>query len=251
MNSSLVKRKFEKSMETYNENAYAQREIAEKLSNLVLSLYPHTPAAIFEIGCGTGLLTKKMINAFADAQFYVNDINDKANALISELFVNSRYLFIPGDAQLIRFPKNVDLLVSSSVIQWFDNLSGFGQKAYECLSNTGYMFLSTFGKKNLKEIRQITGAGLEYASPDELRSLFADDFEILNLSEEEIPVKFNSPVEILSHLRHTGVNAGCSGIMKTRSELNSFCNQYNQLFSNETTVILTYNPIYLALKKKI
>jgi hypothetical protein len=140
--------------------------------------------------------------------------------------------------------------VSASTIQWFDNLSAFAEKARQSLLDSGYMFLSTFGKNNLKEIREITGTGLEYLSPDNLRDLFSDDFEILHLSEEEIPVVFESATEILSHLRNTGVNANCSGIMRTQSGLKTFCNKYDKMFSNENKVILTYNPIYLVLKKR-
>jgi hypothetical protein len=112
------------------------------------------------------------------------------------------------------------------------------------------MFLSTFGKNNLKEIRKITGTGLEYSSLETLRNLFAPGFEILHLDEEEIPVSFNSSTEILSHFRRTGVNANCSGIMRTQSGLKSFCDKYDKMFSDGTKVILTYNPVYLVLKKK-
>jgi malonyl-CoA O-methyltransferase len=250
MNNSLIRRKFGKSIATYDHNAYAQKEIAGKLAALVLNLYPHTPSGILEIGCGTGLLTKEIIPLFADAQYYMNDINEKVELLMPALFPKNNYVFVAGDAQLIDFPCEIDLLLSSSTVQWFDNLHTFGQKAYQSLSNEGYMFLSTFGGNNLKEIREITGTGLEYLSLEHLQDLFSRDFEILHLSEEEIPVTFNSVTEIFSHLRSTGVNANASGIVKTRSGLKSFCDKYTKLFSDGRNVRLTYNPIYLALKKR-
>jgi malonyl-CoA O-methyltransferase len=250
MNNSLIRRKFGKSIDTYDQNAYAQKEIAGKLATLVRDLYPRIPSRILETGCGTGLLTKEIIPVFADAQYYMNDINEKVELLMPSLFPENNYVFVAGDAQLIDFPGDIDLLLSSSTVQWFDNLHLFGQKAYHSLSDDGYMFLSTFGGNNLKEIREITGTGLEYLSLEYLRDLFSRDFEILHLSEEEIPVIFNSATEIFSHLRSTGVNANSSGIVKTRSGLKSFCDKYTRLFSDGTNVRLTYNPIYLALKKR-
>jgi hypothetical protein len=112
------------------------------------------------------------------------------------------------------------------------------------------MFLSTFGENNLKEIRRITGTGLEYLSSDCLRDLFSSGFEILHLSEEEMQVAFNSSVEILSHFRGTGVNANSSGSLRTKSGLKSFCSKYDKMYSNGNKVILTYNPVFLGLKKK-
>jgi malonyl-ACP O-methyltransferase BioC len=250
MNSNLIRCKFGKSITTYDDSAYAQKEIVGKLAALISALYPSVPRTILEIGCGTGLLTKNILPLFADAYYYLNDVNEKVEMLMPTLFPANNFTFIGGDAQRVDFPRGIDLLVSSSTLHWFDSLSVFAQKAHQSLSHGGYMFLSTFGKNNLKEIRKLTGTGLEYSSLEALRVLFSSGFEILHLSEEEIPVSFKSSTEILSHLRRTGVNANCSGIMRTQSGLRSFCSNYDKMFSDGTKVILTYNPIYLVLKKK-
>jgi malonyl-ACP O-methyltransferase BioC len=250
MNNSKIRNKFGKSIDTYDDNAYAQKEIAGKLAALITSLYPRVPDTILEIGCGTGLLTKNLLPLFSCAYYYLNDINEKVESLIRALFPRGNFSFICGDAQTVTFPDGVDLTASSSTLQWFDNLPVFVRKAHQSLSPDGYMFLSTFGKNNLKEIRKLTGTGLEYISTEILKDLFSSCFDILHISEEEIPVSFNSSTEILSHFRRTGVNANCSGIMRTQSGIKSFCNSYDRMFSDGTKVILTYNPIYLVLKKR-
>jgi malonyl-CoA O-methyltransferase len=250
MNNKLIIRKFGKSIDTYDDNAYAQKEIANRLSRLIVEIYPDTPNTVLEIGCGTGLMTRNIRRLFPDAYFYLNDINERYRPLMRQLLSDNRFTFIAGDAQTIDFPRGIDLIVSSSTIQWFDGLNVFASRAYRAMATGGYMFLSTFGKNNLKEIRALTGTGLEYPSTDTLNKVFANGFETLYLDEDEIHVTFNSSSEILSHFRQTGVNANCSGIMRTLSGLKSFCTRYDNMFSDGSKVILTYNPVYLVLKKK-
>ena len=180
MNKALVRYKFGKSMTTYDDSAYAQKEIAGKLAAQISALYPQTPRTILEIGCGTGLLTRHILSLFGEAaRYYLNDINEKVEALMPALFPSGNFTFIGGDAQTVGLPCGIDLLVSSSTLQWFDALPVFAEKSYRSLSPGGYMFLSTFGKNNLKEIRKLTGTGLEYPSPEALREVFSRGFEIL------------------------------------------------------------------------
>ncbi|MDH6534000.1 malonyl-[acyl-carrier protein] O-methyltransferase BioC [Parabacteroides sp. 52] len=250
MNTKLIRHKFEKSMATYDKNAYAQKEIAEKLHRILLAVYPYPPDSLFEIGCGTGLLTKKLLLSYPAARYFVNDMNEKVASLLPAVFEQTDYSFLPGDAQQIDYPEETDLIVSSSVIQWFTDLPLFARKAAESLSTKGYMFLSTFGCNNLKEIKEITHTGLHYPTVHALKNIFSVHFEIMDISEEEILLPFNSPSDILKHLRDTGVNAASKGVLRTRSEMQHFTDTYKSLYSHGDGVRLTYHPIYLTLKKK-
>ena len=245
-----IKQTFGKSLDTYNDSADAQQKIAERLHSLVCEYRPANVRNILEIGCGTGILTSKMLDTFVDAKFYLNDINEKVENIIRKLFKENQFEFLAGDAQAISYPANIDLIVSSSTIQWFDKMPIFSQKAEQSLSSGARMFLSTFGKNNLREIRQITGTGLHYFSPVELTKLFEDNFRLIHISEEEIPTVFDSPADILVHLKNTGVNANSKGMFRTRKSLDVFCQKYRELFPDEPKVKLTYNPIYLILEKK-
>ena len=250
MNIALIRRKFGVSMATYDDNARAQREIADKLYALVRRHYRSAPSKIFEIGCGTGLLTAKMPTDFPDAHYILNDLSERAESFVAALFDKGNYTFLPGDAQRLDFPSDVDLIVSSSVIQWFDSLPSFVRKVSGSLAAEGRVFLSSFGRDNLKEIREIAGGGLHYLSLDELRATFEERFEVLHLSEEEIPLVFASPLDVLAHLRNTGVNATARGTIGSRGELRAFREEYERRFSCTEGVRLTYNPVYLVLKHK-
>lgn len=249
MNSGLIKKKFSKSIATYDDNALAQKQITEKLFALICEYLPGIPNSLFEIGCGTGLLTRKMVSLFPDVNYYLNDINDNVEQALPAIFAGKNHTFIKGDAQIIDYPK-ADLIISSSTIQWFNNLRLFVNKVGESLPDKGYLFISTFGKANLKEIRELTGSGLDYYTINELEGLFSEKFEILHISGEEISLKFTTPLQVLTHLRNTGVNAGSNGIFRSPGKFKLFCQAYKEKFSADNNVVLTYNPVYIALRKR-
>lgn len=58
MNKNLIQKRFAKNLNTYNDNAKIQKIMAEKL----VSLSDRKDYdSILEIGCGTGLLTEKVL----------------------------------------------------------------------------------------------------------------------------------------------------------------------------------------------
>lgn len=57
----------------------------------------------------------------------------------------------------------------------------------------------------MQEIHTLTGHGLEYFSLEELKALLSSRFEILYAEEEIVSLPFGTPLEVLQHLRQTGV----------------------------------------------
>lgn len=249
VNKEIVRLKFEKSIASYDKNAIAQQRIATRLSDIIRHHYPHNPRILMEIGCGTGLLSQKMASQYTPGHYYLNDINQLIPQILPCKLGDQRHSFIVGDAQAIDYPRNIDLLVSSSTIQWFEDLPLFISKAKQSMSADGCMFISTFGGSNLQEIRSINGSGLCYHSMDSLKALFEKQFTVIHAEEEKITLQFPSPAEVLRHLKATGVNGGFSKGW-TKNKLNAFCEEYNKRFRYENGVSLTYHPIYLGVKIK-
>lgn len=57
----------------------------------------------------------------------------------------------------------------------------------------------------MQEIHTLTGHGLEYFSLEELKALLSSRFEVLYAEEEIVSLPFGTPLEVLQHLRQTGV----------------------------------------------
>lgn len=178
-----------------------------------------------------------------------------SHCLTSRCLTNQKISFLAGDAEKIPFPEQLHLITSCSTLQWFDSVQQFFARCQEVLKEEGYLAFSTFGEKNMTEIRELTGRGLPYHTKEELEHWLAKDYTLIYSSEESISMRFHSPMDVLYHLKQTGVtglhqNANHSW---TRKDLSDFCARYYDLFGDEKdpkSVLLTYHPIYIIAKKK-
>jgi len=158
--------------------------------------------------------------------------------------------FLPCDAETLDFPQGTDLITSCSTLQWFADTERFFARCHHFLSDGGILAFSTFGKKNMREIHTLTGHGLEYLSLDNLKVLLSPRFEILYAEEEIVSLSFGTPLEVLRHLKQTGVT-GTEKRVWTRGRLQSFCDEYIRMCGNDDrSVSLTYHPIYVIARKR-
>ena len=76
------------------------------------------------------------------------------------------------------------------------------------------------------------------------------DYQLLHHEEERITLHFTDPMEVLRHLKYTGVTANASGTW-TKGKQMRFCEEYRNCFSTDDgQVTLTYTPVYLLAIKQ-
>ena len=150
-------------MDKYDENAFVQRITAEKL---VSSLSQKKFDKILEIGCWTGILTKQIEQNLVFQKYFANDIVEKSKNYIDGII--SKNTFVCGNAQKIKLPQKVDLIISNAVFQWFENLDKVLEYYSSLLKIDGIIAFSTFSPENFLEIREVTGLTLNYKDIDKL-----------------------------------------------------------------------------------
>ena len=157
--------------------------------------------------------------------------------------------FAASDAEALNFPSGQNLIVSCSAIQWCDQPEKFLAGCRKLLTADGYLGFSTFGPQNVKEVVSLTSDTLPYRSLKELTDVLSAEYQIVYSREEKLKLSFASPLEVLKHLKETGV----TGIRRqswTRGELDDFCRRYREQYTApDGTVPLTYHPIYMICKK--
>lgn len=251
MNKTLIAQRFSKAAPFYNENAKVQRDVACKL----LSLLPEgfCRERVLEIGCGTGLLTKEFLKRFGhtlptSANIYINDLSEEMESYVKECLCNFIH-FLPGDAEHIDFPEEIDLILSSSALQWFEELDAFLLKGHKALKKGGLLAFSTFGPDNFKEVSIALGerSPLPYRPLELLSDAISKHYEIITASQETIETFWSAPQCVLQHMRLTGVTGVGRGTWSRHSQ-EQFIDNYTKLFSSPKGVTLTYHPIYIIAR---
>lgn len=250
MDKELIVRRFSRAVESYNREAVVQKQIACRMAEKLERRVPCSCDRVLEIGSGTGFLTRRLVDLFHPRTLILNDICSDMSRCVSDLLQGGQASFICGDAERISFPKELDLIASCSVLQWFSSPGRFFERCHVWLAEQGCLAFTTFGKNNLKEVTAVTGGGLEYCTMDELKALLCSRYEIMEAEEEQIRLTFHTPLDVLYHLKHTGVTALRQQTW-TKGDLQHFCDQYVHLFGVNGQVPLTYHPVYILAKKRI
>lgn len=267
MDKALIRSRFSRAMDSYGEFAGAQRDIADKMCRKICALpeFGHTglsPADIgpvLEVGCGAGMFTRMLLSCFRPESLTLVDICPEARQAAGDILCREdiRPEFICGDAERCSLPDGMALVVSCSALQWFEDQAAFLHKCAGLLMDGGVLAISTFGPDNLKEIKALTGCGLQYRPLGWYCDVLeASGLQTVTAEEENMVLSFSSPAEVLRHLKNTGV----TGIVRTawtRGSLVSFSKRYYGLYGKRLSdgsvsaeVPLTYNPVYLIARKR-
>lgn len=249
MDKELSRSRFSKALDTYHESAKVQKKIAHKMIQLIAQHTALEHTFLLEIGCGTGLFSRLLSTSIRYENWILNDLCPQMKQKVGDL-LNENQRFLCGDAETEALPKGLDLIASSSTIQWFKDLDAFFKKCHDSLNDEGYLAFVSFGTENMKEIKFLTGTSLHCYSKSQLEEKLRDSgFEIVHSQEEILPLFFEMPLQVLHHLKNTGVTR-ISNYLWTKGKLQEYTKDYVALFGNEGQVPLTYHPLYIVAKKK-
>jgi malonyl-CoA O-methyltransferase len=243
-----IQRSFSRSFDTYDAEADTQARIAELLAQRLLNAgAPHQFARGFEIGCGTGLLSRALRATVEIAEFTLNDLCPEAGRTAERVGAS----FLPGDAQEIEWPEAPDLIASASTLQWMETPEALVARAADALATGGWLAFSSCGPQQFHELAELgsqaQAPGLRTAAI--LTAALTPEVEIIAADDDFFRMWFESPEAVLHHLRRTGVNGGACRPW-TRAQLKTFCASYTARFGVNGRVPLTYHSVWLIVRKK-
>lgn len=245
-----IRHRFRKSVESYDDYAYAQKAIVSRLMLLLDAYVPVASDSILEVGCGTGLLTERLTEKYGKDKLFVNDLVDAMCAKTAARCQLSPKHCIVGDIEQMEVEGCFDLIVSASTFQWLACPAETFARLSDSLCPGGIMVFSTFGKENCKELRAVTGSGLTYYSLAEMTELLSPCLEVVHTEEDYCVLEFEHPLDVLKHVKNTGVNAMNLRKTWTPGRLEKFVHEYRERFQAGGRCPLTYHPQYFVCRKR-
>lgn len=242
LEKNKIARSFLRGKSTYDEEAVVQQKVNERLLALLRRLERFDYQNILEIGCCTGMLTEMISKSFRPAHLFVNDlVPEFYDTVVNRLDVDARTRVQPyfGDIEKRMVPTGLDLIISTSTLQWLSDLEGFFDRILSSLVGNGIIAFSMFGQETFSEITELTGTGLNYPSFDMVSALVEKRFRLIYKGVERDQLFFTEPGKVLRHIQATGVG-GVGGYTWTPRRIEKFARDYRVRFGTSRGMPLSY-----------
>ena len=187
---SKIRSTFNDAASNYDDNAFLQSEIANRLAEKlkVISIKPQT---IIDLGSGTGLLSNKTAEIFPNANLICVDFAQQS------LLKNSQNLKVCANAYELPFASNsVDFIVSNLMMQWCPDLKALFNECFRVLKPEGLILFTTFGPDTLKELKR------SWSAVDS--SAHVNDFiDMHDIGDQMLQSGFQSPIMEMENITLT------------------------------------------------
>lgn len=246
---------FERAASTYDASAFLQREIGNRLTGRLDWLLIE-PMTVLDIGCGTGAISAELLRRYPAAQVIGVDL---ALGMVQQ---TCRHASPPADLQGICAdaaalpfrPQTADLLVSSLMLQWCNDLPGVFREFVQVLKPHGALMFATFGPDTLQELRaswsQVDGYTHASRFPDMhdvADALMQAGFRDPVVDRETVTLTYRDVRELLRDLKGIGASnatAGRNRGLTGKSRLVRFLEAYAPFRQADGLYPATYEVVY-------
>ena len=223
-----VLRRFSAGAARYEAHAHAQRLSAvDLLAYTQTSLGRSRPMNILEPGCGTGLYTRMLLDAFRGASVFGVDISEAMVRVARRGIADSRTRFAVADAEEIA-TGNYDLVTSNAAFQWFLSLPRTLARMATLLPGGGLLTFSFFGPETYAELANALRAAASHGRPgaaagrdapgfiaaaafhsrEEISDALSAVFPRWDVTERRYHQEFPTLADLLRSIRYTGTRGG-------------------------------------------
>lgn len=247
-----IQTRFAQKSDTYRYFAKAQLEAAKKLIAIQNSQIPSIKGSWLDIGSGPSILSQ-IPDASPVIQRAINLDISIDSLLQPKIGINPRAIVADMDALPLR-EKCLDGVISSSALQWSQDLQVLLKTLERSLKEDGYALFSVLGSDTLSELRELQkefgiSTYTSYYTADEFRQRAEEaGFTSIFSSSQKVSIPYKSSKEALFSISRIGASAHRNTLLSPR-EIGRFRKAYSERFDNNT-IIHTYEYHYFLLRKQ-
>ncbi|MCX7818638.1 MAG: methyltransferase domain-containing protein [Kiritimatiellae bacterium] len=251
--------RFNRGAARYDLQADVQRETAARLVEHLADI--EEPLRILDAGCGSGILTRLLLERFPRSRVDAFDISeamlDTARAHISAPCVR----WLQSEFALFRPALPYPLVVSNASLHWAPSLCDAMENLANCLAPGGLLAVSLMVEGTLRELREslarVVPAKSEVGPMPTLAELrlIADQLGLRRVGEGEYAIRrvYPSASELLRGLHDQGLTGGVRYrpvAPLVRGELAALVTDYDRAHAvPEGGVIATYAVAWLLARR--
>ncbi len=227
--------------------------------------------AILDVGCGTGYLTKLILDYLPNAQITAIDIAPGMIEYAQDRFKESNVEFLCLDIEEAELSKKYDLIISNAAFQWFNNLGGTMEKLVQGLKNDGVLAFSTFGHMTFNELHSAYETACKKLKIDgdfppsqkffNSKELFGicrqtlqgfEEFKFDIIKKESLEYEYFYTVrEFLNSVKKIGANNSNKERTVNTTLTKEMIRAYEEMYKADGLVRATYHCIFITARKKL
>ncbi|MFH1996459.1 MAG: methyltransferase domain-containing protein [Candidatus Omnitrophota bacterium] len=250
----VVQRNFSISAVHYDEYAEVQSLAARKLIGRVTT---RSFSNIFEIGCGTGIYTELLAEAFPAAAIDAVDISGPMVSIARAKLPDERIRFFVCDFDTVTPDGPFECISSNATFQWLGDTRNAVSVCRRLLVPGGELSFSMFGPNTFSELntclREVFDGAFSITSGsflgrESVASILRSAFQNSSVDEEIIRIKYGSVRELLRAIKYTGTR-GMGDVSKrlwTPRTLERLERAYRKEFGG---IVATYQAFFCKAKR--
>lgn len=246
---------FERAAETYDANAFLQREIGDRLTER-LDLIRLQPQTVLDLGCGTGAITTHLLQRYPQADVLSVDLAlNMVRKTCQHSVAERKAVGVCADASQLPLSAHcVDMIISNLMLQWCNDLTRTFQEFARVLQPNGLLMFATFGPDTLKELHASWAQVDQYTHASTFPDMHHVGDALLQaglrdpvVDVETITLTYREIRDLLRDLKGIGANnatAGRNRGLTGKARLQGFLQAYEQFRLPDGSYPATYEVVY-------
>ncbi len=250
---------FSQAAAQYEKYASIQRYSASSIGSVIASIIDQLPTGpVMEIGCGTGTLSRILINELPDRPLRLTDFAagmlEQCNQNIAELPNIKRVTWHLQDGEEITDQSKFALIVSGLTMQWFREPEQALLRTGQALKPGGALLYSTIGRQSFPQWRIMCNK-LDlpctvnlFPNIEKLQKKIKPAFKKIDVWNESIDITYKNVSDFFNFMKKSGTNTSVLGQSLSLIQMRRLLNHWHKELAGES-LTMTYIIQYIKAVK--